>query len=453
MGRSLLLRGRSFFGRRKRPQERPRHGGTQPMGSGCRPRWEMAATLHVGRGGGRLLRRLLREGAPSRTRLFFTSAPCCRGHPQKKRWATTAPRIPSTRMALQIFDMNYGTQFGSLWPSIRISLLSEQKYGALFNNFSEVEVVAQRLEGLNAMDFIWEAQKAVEDLDSMAEQVSGVPVSSPGTEAEPCEHQEQPIFSISPNIKCYTFPRGDISRFPPAKPDILGILGYYLLDAASILPVLALNVQPGDVVLDLCAAPGGKTLALLQTGCCRALAANDLSGSRIGRLLNVLHSYLPEQLFNTVTITRHDGRYWSKRSDIRYDRVLVDVPCTNDRHSLKEEENSIFKHGRKEERKMLPMLQLQLLVAGILAAKPGGEVVYSTCTLSQLQNEYVVERAVELLKIEHDITVQVEDLSYFRKLFQSTFSFYQDCRLGELVLPHLSANFGPIYFCKLQRLN
>lgn len=46
-------------------------------------------------------------------------------------------------------------------------------------------------------------------------------------------------------------------------------MDYYLMDAASLLPVLALGLQSGDTVLDLCAAPGGKTLALLQTGCCR----------------------------------------------------------------------------------------------------------------------------------------------------------------------------------------
>jgi len=53
-----------------------------------------------------------------------------------------------------------------------------------------------------------------------------------------------------------------------SRPDALGLLDYYLMDAASLLPVLALNVQPDDFVLDLCAAPGGKTLALLQTGVC-----------------------------------------------------------------------------------------------------------------------------------------------------------------------------------------
>lgn len=49
------------------------------------------------------------------------------------------------------------------------------------------------------------------------------------------------------------------------RPDQDGLLGYYLMDAASVLPCLALNVQEGHNVLDLCAAPGGKTLALIQT--------------------------------------------------------------------------------------------------------------------------------------------------------------------------------------------
>lgn len=51
----------------------------------------------------------------------------------------------------------------------------------------------------------------------------------------------------------------------PPRPDRNGLLGYYLMDAASVLPCLALDVQEGHNVLDLCAAPGGKTLALLQS--------------------------------------------------------------------------------------------------------------------------------------------------------------------------------------------
>ncbi|XP_054837790.1 5-methylcytosine rRNA methyltransferase NSUN4 isoform X2 [Eublepharis macularius] len=352
--------------------------------------------------------------------------------------------------------MTYSVQFGSLWPSIRIGLLSEQKYGALFNNFSNIEQVTKELEHLNAVDFIRESQKVVQDLDSTAAQQASEPAMSTGTLLVPAESQPQPLPSLStllsPNIKCYTFPKGDISLFPPARPDTLGILGYYLLDAASVLPVLALNMQPGDLVLDLCAAPGGKMLALLQTGCCRELAANDISTSRTGRLNGILRSYIPKNICDLVRVTSWDGRKWGDLEANTYDRVLVDVPCTNDRHSVMEEDNNIFKNMRKGERQMLPMRQLELLVAGILAAKPGGVVVYSTCSLSQLQNEYVVERAMELLSIQYNISVHVEDLSSFQRLFEDTFYFFPNCRLGELVLPHLLANFGPTYFCKLHRL-
>uniref|UniRef100_A0A674J5L3 5-cytosine rRNA methyltransferase NSUN4 n=2 Tax=Terrapene triunguis TaxID=2587831 RepID=A0A674J5L3_9SAUR len=376
----------------------------------------------------------------------------------KEKWAVTAPKISAIRLALQNFDMNYSVQFGSLWPSIRVSLLSEQKYSALVNNFSDADRVSRELELLNAVDFVYESQKAARHVqwDSPVERVRGEETASQKTHREQLsvEQTQTPSSlsaSISPNIKCYTFSKGDVSRFPPARPDASGILGYYLLDAASLLPVLALNVQPGDLVLDLCAAPGGKSLALLQTGCCRHLAANDISASRSNRLRRVLCSYIPKDISSDVRVTSLDGRNWGELEGDTYNRVLVDVPCTTDRHSVMEEDNNIFSRMRLKERQMLPMLQMRLLLAGLLAARPGGEVVYSTCSLSQLQNEYVVERAVEVAETEYNINVHVEDLSYFRRLFQDTFSFFADCKLGELVLPHLTANFGPMYFCKLRR--
>ncbi|XP_075800852.1 5-cytosine rRNA methyltransferase NSUN4 [Microtus pennsylvanicus] len=363
----------------------------------------------------------------------FTSVP--RRHRYKKKWATTEPEFPATRLALQNFDMTYSVQFGDLWPSIRVSLLSEQKYGALVNNFAACDNVSAKLEQLSAKDFVNEAISRQEP-----EPESGLaPTPSP---------------DCSPNLRCFTFSRGDVSRFPPARLGSMGLLDYYLMDAASLLPVLALGLQPGDTVLDLCAAPGGKTLALLQTGCCRNLAANDLSTSRTGRLQKVLDSYVPQDIRdgNQVRVTSWDGRKWGELEGDTYDRVLVDVPCTTDRHSLHEEENNIFQRSRKKERQMLPMLQAQLLAAGLLATKPGGHVVYSTCSLSHLQNEYVVQGAIELLANQYSIQVQVEDLSHFRKLFMDTFCFFPSCQVGELVIPNLMANFGPMYFCKMHRL-
>ncbi|NXK84085.1 NSUN4 methyltransferase, partial [Amazona guildingii] len=349
--------------------------------------------------------------------------------------AATAPRIPCTRLALHHFDMSYSLQLKDLWPSVRASLLCEQKYGALLNNFSADDYVSQELELMNATDFVSKGSKKAQQ-EAMTQAEMSPPLRA----------------SISSNIKCYTYPRGDITRFRPARQDSLGLLDYYLMDAASLLPVLALNVQRGDLVLDLCAAPGGKTLALLQTGLCGHLAANDISISRTKRLYSILNSYIPKDIRETVSVTSYDGRDWEQLEGDTFHKVLVDVPCTTDRHSVMEEENNIFHKRRTKERQMLPMLQLQLLMAGILATKPGGEVVYSTCSLSSLQNECVIERAVDIAETQFNISVHVEDLSHFRMLFQDTFSFFTDCRLGELVLPHLTANFGPMYFCKLRRV-
>ncbi|CAN0275508.1 unnamed protein product [Bubo scandiacus] len=410
-------------------------------------------------GRGRAAAALLRRGPPPGL------GPGPRRYRYKEKWAATTPRIPSTRLALHHFDVNYSLQLKELWPSVRASLLCEQKYGALLNNFSSLDYVTQELELLNATDFVSEACKKVQQSQrgAAAEEAGrGESRSQEGfgegrtvTQAETMIQAEMSPphrASISSNIKCYTFPRGDITRFRPARPDILGLLNYYLMDAASLLPVLALNVQQGDFVLDLCAAPGGKTLALLQTGACGQLAANDISISRAKRLHQILRNYVPTEIREAVSVTSCDGRDWGQLGGGTFHKVLVDAPCTTDRHSVMEEDNNIFHKRRTKERQMLPMLQLQLLMAGILATKPGGEIVYSTCSLSPLQNEHVIERAVEIAETQFNINMHVEDLSHFRTLFQDTFSFFSDCRLGELVLPHLTANFGPMYFCKLCRV-
>ncbi|XP_069837287.1 5-methylcytosine rRNA methyltransferase NSUN4 [Dendropsophus ebraccatus] len=372
----------------------------------------MAATM-----GATLLQRRLRVAL----RVF------CR-YRYKKKWATNFVGASGPRLALQYFDMNYSAQFGDLWPSVRIGLLSEQKYGALINNFC-AEGASCRLLSLNATDFLQEAHT------TMAE--------SSGTTAET---------QLTSSITCYTFPRGDISRFPPARSSALGVLEYYLMDAASLLPVLALNVQPEHCVLDLCAAPGGKTLALLMEDC-RFLAANDSSVSRCNRLHRVLQSYVPQErrTEERLRVTSWDGTEWA--DDGVYDRVLVDAPCTTDRHSLLHEDNNIFQRTRMKERQRLPLLQTQLLLSGLRAVAPGGDVVYSTCTLSALQNECVVEQALNLAKSEYGVHAEVQDLSIFREIFRRTFDFHRDCRLGELVLPQLTANFGPLYLCKLRRLH
>ena len=86
------------------------------------------------------------------------------------------------------------------------------------------------------------------------------------------------------------------------------------------------------------------------------------------------------------------------------------------------------------------------------AVKPGGSVVYSTCTLAMPQNDGTVQAAIEKLWHTTDIDVVVEDTSNIVDGFREIFDFYPYCRFGQLVLPNLTANCGPMYICKLKRL-
>uniref|UniRef100_A0A3Q2C6X3 5-cytosine rRNA methyltransferase NSUN4 n=1 Tax=Cyprinodon variegatus TaxID=28743 RepID=A0A3Q2C6X3_CYPVA len=340
-------------------------------------------------------------------------------HRVKGKWATTLPKHPPTRLALQHFDATYSAQLGDLWPSVRVALLSERKYGALLNNFCHSP-----------------------DLEELQAQGSA-----------PLRLHQAGLWPLAAVNKA---PQGETiwSEFWSIMPDKFGLLSYYLMDAASVLPSLALDVQANHTVLDLCAAPGGKALALLQTQSARFLCLNDSSVSRTSRLKRVLHSYAPKELLtdDKLRITSVDGTMWGEIERNSFDRVLVDVPCTTDRHSLMEDDNNMFSRSRVGERRSLPRLQAELLLAGIIAACPGGEVLYSTCTLCPSQNLGVVERAVQLAEENHGIRLQVVSLRPLVRMFQNTFHFAPDLHLGEMVVPHLAANFGPIYMCKIRRL-
>ncbi|CAG2184850.1 NSUN4 [Mytilus edulis] len=154
-------------------------------------------------------------------------------------------------------------------------------------------------------------------------------------------------------------------------------------------------------------------------------------------------------MIDKVTVNQDDGLTLNEPS---YEKVLVDVPCTNDRHSALEDDNNIFKPGRMKERLQIPALQKHLLLSGIMSCVPGGSVVYSTCSLSPGQNDGVIQATLEHLWKETNIDVNVIDLSYMQTLFKDTFNFYPCCRFGQLVLPNLRANFGPMFICKLKRI-
>ncbi|KAG8226677.1 hypothetical protein J437_LFUL005491 [Ladona fulva] len=274
--------------------------------------------------------------------------------------------------------------------------------------------------------------------------------------------------------KIMSFIRGNVSRFPSPRRGTLGVYDYYLLDGASILPVLALNISLGDRILDMCAAPGGKSLLALQTlypgmlisstYCINLIqmidvsnfpsdlvVSNDVQLSRTKRINGVLNDYVfsLESWRKKVMVTKKDGR---NIDDVNtFNKILVDAPCTTDRHSVLEGDNNIFSPHRIKERLQLPNLQSDLLSNALKIVCPGGTVVYSTCSLSPIQNVGVVHMALKKMWEETDFEFEVRDLSPALQSTKHLFNFGSTNQLqyGHIVLPIVPNNFGPTYFCKI----
>ncbi|XP_060521839.1 5-methylcytosine rRNA methyltransferase NSUN4 isoform X2 [Cylas formicarius] len=94
------------------------------------------------------------------------------------------------------------------------------------------------------------------------------------------------------NLNVYCYEIHNFSDFKSPKCGSTGVLGYYLMDGGSVLPVLALNLKPGCSMLDVCASPGGKSLLALQTLYPDSVTSNDVSNSRVSRIENVYRQFL-----------------------------------------------------------------------------------------------------------------------------------------------------------------
>ncbi|CAK1555915.1 unnamed protein product [Leptosia nina] len=271
--------------------------------------------------------------------------------------------------------------------------------------------------------------------------------------------EPETTFKFPEHLKVMTYEMGsELYKFPEPKRSNTGVFNFYPLDGSSVLPVLALCLQQADRVLDLCAAPGGKSLITLQTLLPDVLVCNDSSISRNNRLKNILRSYLIDYESNNkwrerILCKTVDGRIFT--DDSGFDKVLVDVPCTTDRHSVMNDENNIFRPDRIKERLRIPELQSQLLLNALKLVKVGGAVVYSTCSLSPIQNDGVVHLALKQAFQANGIVAVVKDMSAPFSSLSSTLVLGSGSALpkyGQLVVPHVEANFGPAYIARLVRV-
>lgn len=160
-------------------------------------------------------------------------------------------------------------------------------------------------------------------------------------------------------------------------------------EAVSMLPVLALNPTPGQIILDLCASPGSKTTQICEhLGDSGAVIANEVISGRV----NTLVTNVQRHASRTVLVVQHDGRHIPKVPGSGFDGVLVDVPCTGSGTTRKNPD--VWGKWRPSAGRSLHSLQYDLLSRAVELTKPGGRVVYSTCSLDPIENEAVVARVV-----------------------------------------------------------
>lgn len=165
----------------------------------------------------------------------------------------------------------------------------------------------------------------------------------------------------------------------------------YVQSLSSMLPPIILDPKPGDRVLDIAAAPGSKTTQMAARMENRGeIVANDTSLKRIYRL----KANLVLQGATIAHVSRDDGRSIWKRYPEYFDRTLVDAPCSMEGRFNSDDPKS-YQDWSIKKVKELSRLQHWLLRSAISATKPGGVIVYSTCTINTEENEDVIDWIVE----------------------------------------------------------
>lgn len=234
-----------------------------------------------------------------------------------------------------------------------------------------------------------------------------------------------------------------------ATPEYLS--GHYMLQsAASMCPVLALSPQPKERVLDMSAAPGGKTSYIAQlmrnTG---VIFANDLRADRQKATVANMHRL---GVKNVITCM-HDGRKLSKLfQQFKFDRILLDAPCSG--LGVISRDPSVKVQRTITDVKKTAHLQKELLLAAIDVlnhkSKTGGVMVYSTCSISVAENEEVVNYALE----KRDIKIVDTELDFGTPAFTryQQKRFHPSLSKTRRFYPHVH-NMDGFYVAKIQKLS
>lgn len=237
--------------------------------------------------------------------------------------------------------------------------------------------------------------------------------------------------------------RGQLTRMP-----MFADGKVYIQNPSSLLAALQVDALPGQQVLDLAAAPGGKTLVLAE---CMQHIGYLAAVERVRARFFTLQRVLREHGVRIARTFLADGRTIGRKTPNRFDRVLLDAPCSGEaRFQTNDERTFQFWSMRKIQEQSRK--QRGLLASAIQATKPGGTIVYSTCSFAPEENECIVDDAllrfgdtVELVPMDLPIQNVTPGLSQWRdRILNATIA------LTQRILP--TESMDGLYLAKFRKL-
>ena len=223
----------------------------------------------------------------------------------------------------------------------------------------------------------------------------------------------------------------------PAKHPFYSAGLYYLQEPSAMTPASRLKVQPGERVLDLCAAPGGKATelgaALQGEG---LLVANDINTARARALLRNLELFGISNSF----VTNEPPHVLAERFPEFFHKIMVDAPCSGE--GMFRKNPAVVDSWQEKGPEYFSKLQREIIVQAADMLLPGGMMFYSTCTFSPLENEKTI---THLLKERPDMEViPMEDYEGFAEVLTSYRGevFDESCKLCRRIWPHKMSGEG-----------
>jgi len=198
---------------------------------------------------------------------------------------------------------------------------------------------------------------------------------------------------------------------------------YYLQEASAMAPVALLDPQPGERVCDLCAAPGGKTTQIAgRMGGEGFLLCNEINPKRAKILSRNIERM---GVANALVTNEHPARL-AERFAESFDRVLIDAPCSGEGMFRKEE--AAVTDWSPETVQMCAHRQAEILHSGAALVRPGGRLVYSTCTFAPEEDELAV---AEFLRAHPEFRPEVLHTPWFTEGENGSHRMWPHKLLGE----------------------